>query len=60
MDRTTPEGLDLHLILDNLATHKIARVQRWVLRHPRFHFHFAPTSSSWLNQVERWFNDLTH
>ena len=60
LDRTTPEGLDLHLILDNLATHKTARVRRWVLRHPRFHFHFIPTSSSWLNQVERWFNDLTH
>ncbi|MGP8078110.1 MAG: IS630 family transposase, partial [Thermoplasmata archaeon] len=59
LDRSTPEELDLHLILDNLATHKTARVKRWVLRHPRFHFHFVPTSSSWLNQVERWFNDLT-
>ncbi len=59
LDRSTPPELDLHLTLDNLATHKTARVKRWVLRHPRFHFHFVPTSSSWLNQVERWFNDLT-
>ena len=59
VDRSTPQELDLHLILDNLATHKTARVKRWVLRHPRFHFHFVPTSSSWLNQVERWFNNLT-
>ncbi|MCI4336222.1 MAG: IS630 family transposase [Thermoplasmata archaeon] len=59
LDRTTPEELDLHLILDNLATHKTAKVKRWVLRHPRFHFRFIPTSSSWLNQVERWFSDLT-
>ena len=59
LDRSTPPELDLHLILDNLATHRTAKVKRWVLRHPRFHFHFVPTSSSWLNQVERWFNDLT-
>ncbi len=59
LDRTTPSGLDLHLVLDNLATHKTERVKRWVLRHPRFHFHFVPTGSSWLNQVERWFKELT-
>ena len=59
LDRSTPEELDLHLILDNLATHKTAKVKRWALRHPRFRFHFVPTGSSWLNQVERWFNDLT-
>jgi transposase len=59
LDRSTPPELDLHLILDNLATHKTPRVKRWVLRHPRVHFHFVPTSSSWLNQVERWFNNLT-
>ena len=47
-------------MLDNLSTHKTPEVKRWVLRHPRFHFHFVPTGSSWLNQVERWFNDLTH
>jgi transposase len=52
--------LDLHLVLDNLSTHKTPEVKRWVLRHPRFHFHFVPTGSSWLNRVERWFNDLTY
>ncbi len=59
LDRTTPSALDLHLTLDNFATHKTAKVKRWVLRHPRFHFHFVPTGSSWLNQVERWFKELT-
>ena len=60
LDRSTPPELDLHLVLDNLSTHKIPEVKRWVLRHPRFHFHFVPTGSAWLNQVERWFNDLTY
>ena len=60
LDRSTPPELDLHLVLDNLSTHKTPEVKRWVLRHPRFHFHFVPTGSSWLNQVERWFNDLTY
>lgn len=55
----TPEELDLHVILDNYATHKHPAVQRWLARHPRVHFHFIPTSSSWLNLVERWFRDLT-
>src|SRR3990170_2951281 len=59
LDRTTPPELDLHLVLDNLSTHKTPEVKRWVLRHPRFHFHFVPTGSSWLNQVERWFKKLT-
>ncbi len=59
LDWTTPSALDLHLILDNLASHKTAKVKRWVLRHPRFHFHFVPTCSSWPNQVERWFKELT-
>lgn len=59
LDRTTPPELDLHLVIDNLATHKTVNVKRWVLRHPRFHFHFVPTGSSWLNQVERWFKELT-
>ena len=49
----------MHLILDNYATHKHADVQTWLKRHKRFHLHFTPTSSSWLNQVERWFRDLT-
>ena len=59
LDRSTPPELHLHLVLDNLSTHTTPEVKRWVLRHPRFHVHFVPTSSSWLNQVERWFNDLT-
>jgi len=59
IERNTPRGLDLHLVLDNLATHKTPEVQRWLLRRPRVHFHFVPTGSSWLNQVERWLNDLT-
>jgi len=59
IDRDTPADLDLHLILDNLATHKTPAVKRWLVRNSRFYFHFVPTGSSWLNQVERWFNDLT-
>ena len=59
MDQQTPPDLDLHLILDNYSTHKQARVQRWLKRHPRFHLHFTPTSSSWLNLIERWFREIT-
>jgi len=59
IDREVPDGLQVHLILDNYGTHKHPNVQRWRQRHKRFHFHFTPTSSSWLNQVERWFRDLT-
>ena len=59
IDREVPAGLQIHLILDNYSTHKDADVQRWLKRHKRFHLHFTPTSSSWLNQVERWFRDLT-
>lgn len=55
----TPPYLDLHLIVDNYGTHKHQRVQKWLKRHPRFHFHFVPTSSSWLNMVERWFGEIT-
>jgi transposase len=55
----TPSALDLHLIVDNYGTHKHPRVKFWLRRHPRFHLHFIPTSSSWLNLVERWFRDLT-
>jgi len=55
----TPLDLDLHLIVDNYGTHKHPRVQSWVRRHPRFHLHFTPTSSSWLNMVECWFSKLT-
>lgn len=59
IDIETPPGLDLHLIVDNYGTHKHPRVNRWLQRHPRFHLHFVPTSSSWLNLVERWFRELT-
>jgi len=55
----TPPDLDLHLIVDNYGTHKHQRVQKWLKRHPRFHLHFTPTSSSWANMVERWFRDIT-
>ena len=54
-----PENLGVHLILDNYATHKTPAILRWLARHPRFHLHFTPTSSSWLNLVERWFAELT-
>jgi transposase len=59
IDREVPKGLAVHLILDNYATHKHPDVQRWLSRHKRFHLHFTPTSSSWLNLVERWFRELT-
>ena len=54
-----PSDLDLHLIVDNYGTHKHPRVQRWIKRHPRFYLHFTPTSSSWLNLVERWLSEIT-
>jgi len=59
IDATTRPELDLHLIVDNYGTHKHPRVTSWLRRHPRFHLHFIPTSSSWLNLVERWFRELT-
>lgn len=59
IDQQTPAELDLHLIVDNYCTHKHPKVQRWLKRHPRFHMHFIPTSSSWLNLVERWFREIT-
>ena len=59
IDRQTPVGYDLHLIVDNYATHKHPRVRQWIKKHPRFHLHFTPTSSSWLNLVERWFAEIT-
>jgi len=59
IDQKTPKRLDLHLIVDNYSTHKHPRVKRWLKRHPRFHQHFIPTSSSWLNMVERWFREIT-
>jgi transposase len=59
VEAAVPAGLDVHVILDNYATHKHATVTRWLTSHPRVHFHFTPTSSSWLNLVERWFRELT-
>jgi len=59
LDREFPRGLELHLILDNYQTHKHANVTAWLEKHPRFVLHFTPTSSSWLNLVERWFRELT-
>jgi len=59
IDDLTPPEKQLHLIADNYATHKHPKVQRWLARHPRIHMHFTPTSSSWLNMVERFFRDLT-
>jgi transposase len=59
IDASVPEGLDVHVVLDNLSTHKTPRIHRWLVRHPRFKLHFTPTKGSWLNQVERWFAGLT-
>jgi transposase len=59
IDASTDPSVDLHLVADNYATHKHPQVRRWLKRHPRFHMHFTPTSSSWLNLVERWFRELT-
>ncbi len=59
LDREFPKDLDLHLIVDNYGTHMQPKVKQWLARHPRFELHFTPTSSSWLNLVERWFRELT-
>lgn len=59
IDAQVPPHLELHCIVDNYATHKKQEVKDWLAKHPRFHFHFIPTSSSWLNLVERWFRDIT-
>ena len=59
IDRSTPKALDLHLIADNYATHKHPAVKAWLAKHRRFHMHFTPTSSSWINQVERFFGRIT-
>jgi len=59
VERQIPKGLAVHMILDNYATHKHADVAKWLAKHPRFHLHVTPTSSSWLNLVERWFRELT-
>lgn len=59
VDRETPAAAQLHLVIDNYGTHTHPRVKEWIGRHPRFHLHFVPTSSSWLNLVERWFAEIT-
>jgi len=59
IDREVPQGLEIHLILDNYSTHNHANVKAWLAKHPRFHLHFTPTASSWLNLIERWFGKLT-
>ena len=59
VNREVPAELDVHVILDNLSAHKTPTVHKWLLRHPRFHFHFTPTYGSWMNLVERWFSALT-
>jgi len=58
VEHAVPADLDIHLVLDNYATHKAPPVTAWLARHPRYHLHFTPTSASWLNQVERWFARL--
>jgi len=59
VDKAVPADLDVHLVCDNYATHTTAEIRTWLARHPRFHVHFTPTGSSWMNQVERWFGLLT-
>jgi len=59
IDKTVPADLDVHLVCDNYGTHKTPEIRTWLTRHPRFHVHFTPTGSSWINQVERWFALLT-
>jgi transposase len=59
IDKEVPADLDIHMILDNYSTHKTPQIKRWLAAHPRFHLHFTPTGSSWINLVERWFAELT-
>ena len=59
IDRAVKKGIELHLIMDNYATHKTPKIKAWLARRPRYHVHFTPTSASWINQVERWFAELT-
>lgn len=60
INRSVPADVDVHLIVDNVSTHKTPQIHRWLVRHPRFHLHFTPTYSSWMNLVERWFAELTN
>ena len=59
IDARVPADLDIHIVMDNYATHKTPRIKAWLARRPRYHLHFTPTSASWINQVERWFAELT-
>ena len=59
IDARLPDDLDVHVVMDNYATHKTPRIRAWLARRPRYHVHFTPTSASWINQVERWFAELT-
>jgi transposase len=59
IDRETPKPLDIHLVLDNYGAHKHPKVKEWFAAHPRYHLHFTPTSSSWLNLIKRWFAEIT-
>ncbi|MEY9560073.1 IS630 family transposase [Sinorhizobium fredii] len=59
IDANVPPDLDVHIVMDNYATHKTASIKNWLMRRPRYHVHFTPTSASWINQVERWFAELT-
>jgi transposase len=60
IDQAVPAHLDVHIVLGNSSTHKTPKIRRWLASHPRFHLHFTPTSSSWINLVERWFAELTN
>jgi len=60
INRTVPQHLDIHIVLDNVSTHKTPAIQQWIQRNPRFTFHFTPTYSSWMNLIERWFAELTN
>lgn len=59
IDTKMPKGSDMHLVMDNYATHKTPKVKAWLARRPHWHVHFTPTSASWINQVECWFAELT-
>jgi transposase len=59
IDAHVSEGLEVHIVMDNYATHKTPKIKAWLARRPHYHIHFTPTSASWINQVERWFAELT-
>ena len=59
IDASVPAGVDLHIVMDNYGTHKVAKVRKWFASHPRYHIHFTPTSASWLNLVERLLGEVT-